>query len=97
MFLCPIVLKELEQTDTHTDRIVLERERSSFLNPILSASTQVAGFTSYPSIARKHHHATLLCQWHPPFSVQSDWYAFPLSLPRHIWSPTTSSFRHFKF
>ena len=47
-------------------------ERSSFLNPILSALTQVPRFTSCPSIVCKHHHATLLCQWHPPFPVQSE-------------------------
>ena len=44
-----------------------EKERSSFLNPVLSALTQVAGFISCPSIVRKHHHATSLCRWHPPF------------------------------
>ena len=39
---------------------------------------QVAGFTSYFSTVCKHHHATLLCQWHLPFSVLSDWCAPPL-------------------
>ena len=57
---------------------VLPRERSTFLNLVLSASTQVAGFSSYFLKVCKHHHAILFYQWHLPFSVQSDWYVLPL-------------------
>ena len=49
-----------------------EKERSTFLNPVLSSLTQVAGFTSCFLKVGKHHHATSFCQWHLPFSVQSD-------------------------
>ena len=55
-----------------------ERERFTFFNLVLSALAQVAGFTSCFSIVCTHHYATLLCQWHPPFPVQSDRYAPPL-------------------
>ena len=48
-----------------------ERGIQFFLNPVLSALTQVAGFTSCFSTVRKHHYATSLCQWHSPFSIQS--------------------------
>ena len=63
---------EIQGSEKERER---ERERSSFLNPVLSALTQVTGFTSCFLTVSKHHYANLLCQWHPPFSVQCDWYA----------------------
>ena len=80
---------------------MVEQEREiHFFKSGLSAVTQVAGFTSCFSIVHTHHHATLLCQWHPLFSVQSDWYLPPLvsstsysvaHLPRILFSATSKS------
>ena len=55
-----------------------KRERSSFFKSSFIWVNTVAGFTSCFLIVCKHHYTTSLCQWHPLFSVQSDWYAPPL-------------------
>ena len=56
----------------------LAAERSTFLYLVLSALTQVAGFIPCFLKVCKHHHTTSFCQWHLPFSVQSDWYVLSI-------------------
>ena len=81
------------------------RQRSTFLNPVLFASTQVVRFTSCFSKVRTHHHDTLfvhtittLCSVNGIFFFESNLIGMflHLSFLRHIRSPTPSSFRHFK-
>ena len=79
----------------HTER-ERERERSSFVNPVLSTLTQVAGFTSCFSTVRKritplHSVNSIL-----PFQYNLIDMLLHLSLPHHIRPPTPSSSRHFK-
>ena len=44
-----------------------ERERSTFLNLVWSALTQVVVFASCLLKICKHHYSTSFCQWHFPF------------------------------
>ena len=74
----------------------IQRERSTFSNLVLSALTQVARFTSCFLIVRTHHQATLLCQWHLPFSVQSDQHAPTLVSSTSYLESTPFSSSHFK-
>ena len=55
-----------------------QRKETGGGNPVLSVLMQVAGFSLWFLAVCKHHYTTSLCQWHPPFSVQSNRYALSL-------------------